>query len=312
VTGPSIPDADPAEPGVEWPEHLRPGRLVEVAPGVVRIVAPNPGMMTGPGTNTYLLGSDRVALVDPGPDDDAHLATLVEAAGDRIRWILVTHTHIDHSPLTSRLKQATGAEVIAFGPAPAAANRMNGTESHDTSFAPDRLLGDGDRVDTGEVGIDAVYTPGHTSNHLCFQLAGTGLLFSGDHVMSGSTVVIAPPDGDMAVYLESLEKVRALAPPRIAPGHGDVIDDPARVLDDYMRHRLEREAQVLAQLPSREEHGVTPEQIVAVLYRDVPEKLHPVARYSVWAHLRKLAADGKASGAEPDDLNAPWTLPGAG
>ena len=309
MTAPSPPDAGQTEPAVEWPEHLRPGRLVEVAPGVVRIVAPNPGMMTGPGTNTYLLGSERVALIDPGPDDDAHLAALVEAAGDRLRWILVTHTHIDHSPLTGRLKQATGAEVIAFGPAPAGANPMNGTESHDAAFAPDRLLADGDRVDTGELGIDAVYTPGHTSNHLCFQLSGTGLLFSGDHVMSGSTVVIAPPDGDMAVYLESLEKVRDLAPPRIAPGHGDVIDDPARVLDDYLRHRLEREAQVLALLPPGRDSGVTPEQIVAVLYRDVPEKLHPVARYSVWAHLRKLAVDGKAAGAEPDDLEAPWTLP---
>jgi glyoxylase-like metal-dependent hydrolase (beta-lactamase superfamily II) len=110
------------------------------------------------------------------------------------------------------------------------------------------------------------------------------------------------------VYLESLEKVRALAPPQIAPGHGDVIDDPARVLDGYLRHRLEREAQVLAHLPARQDEGVTPEQLVAILYRDVPEKLHPVARYSVWAHLRKLAADGRAVGAEVDDLNAPWTL----
>jgi glyoxylase-like metal-dependent hydrolase (beta-lactamase superfamily II) len=305
-----------------WPAHLQPGPVLEVAPGVRRVIAPNPGIMTGPGTNTYLLGADRVALVDPGPDDDAHFDALMSAAGDRLRWILVTHTHIDHSPLARRLHAATGAETLAFGPAPvepagAGGRRRRGPlwrrrpprrslDAHDTAFAPDRLLLDGERLDTGELAIDAVYTPGHTSNHLCFELAGTGLLFSGDHVMSGSTVVIAPPDGDMAAYLESLERVRGRAPRRIAPGHGDMIDDPAAVLDQYLRHRMEREAQVLAGLHAAPRRGVNAEQLVAAIYTEVPAALHPVARYSVWAHLLKLQAEGRALSADSGDIDAPW------
>jgi glyoxylase-like metal-dependent hydrolase (beta-lactamase superfamily II) len=303
-SAPGVADAAPDPPLPEWPEELRPGRAVEVAPGVTRIIAPNPGYMTGPGTNTYLLGDTRLALIDPGPDDDAHLAVLLEAVGDRLGWVLVTHTHIDHSPLALRLQQATGATVLGFGPAPV--HSSGPLEAHDSAFAPDRRLGEGDRLDTGELAIDAVYTPGHTSNHLCFELAGTGLLFSGDHVMSGSTVVIAPPDGDMAVYLESLRRVRQRAPRRIAPGHGDVIEDPAAVLDHYLRHRTEREAQVLAGVRTAPTEGITAEQLVAAIYTDVPAHLHPVARYSVWAHLRKLAAEGRATTAELDDLAAPW------
>jgi glyoxylase-like metal-dependent hydrolase (beta-lactamase superfamily II) len=287
-----------------WPDALRPGNLVEVAPGVVRLVAPNPGIMTGPGTNTYLLGEDRLALIDPGPDDDAHLVALLEAVGDRLRWILVTHSHVDHSPLSARLQEVTGAQILAFGPAPG--GRPVGLDAHDPAFVPDRLLLDGDRLECGELIVEAVYTPGHAANHLCFELAGTGLLFSGDHVMAGSTVVIGPPDGNMADYLASLEYVRRRAPRRIAPGHGDVIEDPAAVLDDYLRHRREREVQVLAGLRAAPEEGVTAEQLVAAIYVDISAALQRVAKYSVWAHLMKLAADGKATAAEPLDLDAPW------
>lgn len=315
----------PAPAPPQWPDHLRPGPVVEVAPGVRRIIAPNPGLMTGPGTNTYLIGDDHLALVDPGPDDDAHLEALLSAAGDRLRWILVTHTHVDHSPLSARLRQATGAQILAFGPAPALPTEARprrtrrgswppwrrraphgGLDAHDTAFVPDRVLLDGERLETGELAIDAVYTPGHTSNHLCFEIAGTGLLFSGDHVMSGSTVVIAPPDGDMAAYLDSLARVRDRAPRRIAPGHGDVIDDPAAVLDQYLQHRRQREAQVLAGLHAAPRRGVTAEQLVAAIYTDVPAALHPVARYSVWAHLRKLQIEGRAWAADTDDIDAPW------
>lgn len=300
MTSPSPAD------GAQWPPELTAGAVTEVAPGVRRIVAPNPGLMTGPGTNTYLIeGSGRVAVVDPGPDDGAHLAAIVEAAGDRVGWILVTHSHIDHSPLAARLKAATGAPVVGFGPAPAAAPKT-GLDPHDPGFDPDRLMVDGDRVDLGDCALDAVHTPGHASNHLCFELIGTGLLFSGDHVMSGSTVVIAPPDGDMAVYLESLEKVRARDPRRIAPGHGAMIDDPAAVLDSYLRHRAEREGQVLAALREAGPDGSTPEALVAAIYVDVPMALHPVARYSVWAHLRKLAGEGRATAGDLDDPSAPW------
>jgi glyoxylase-like metal-dependent hydrolase (beta-lactamase superfamily II) len=200
---------------------------------------------------------------------------------------------------------ADGAGAAAREGSPAAPDRP--FDPHDQEFSPDRILFDGDRLDTADFSVEAVYTPGHTSNHLCFELAGTGLLFSGDHVMSGSTVVIGPPDGDMADYLESLEKVRARALRRIAPGHGPMIDDPAAVLDDYLRHRLERERQVLAGVWASGVEGVTAEQLVAAIYVGVPEKLHPVARFSVWAHLRKLGEDGLASSADADDPLAPWT-----
>jgi glyoxylase-like metal-dependent hydrolase (beta-lactamase superfamily II) len=296
-----------APPGSSWPEHLRPGRPVEVARGVIRIIAPNPGYMSGPGTNTYILGSDRMALIDPGPDDDSHLRAVMNTVEDRLRWILATHTHIDHTPLAVRLKELTGAQALGFGPPPSGMVRPDGLDPNDATFAPDRLLADGDRLDTGELVLEAVHTPGHASNHLCFDLAGTGLLFSGDHVMSGSTVVIAPPDGDMALYLASLEKVRALAPRRIAPGHGDVIEDPAAVLEGYLQHRREREAQIIAALSAAPREGTTPEELVAVIYTDVPGVLHPVARYSVWAHLRKLAAEGRASSRDPDDIGSRWS-----
>jgi glyoxylase-like metal-dependent hydrolase (beta-lactamase superfamily II) len=281
------------------------GEAVAVAPGVRRILAPNPSMMTGPGTNTYLLGTDQVAVIDPGPDDPAHLDAIVAAVGGTIRWILVTHTHIDHSPLAAMLQAATGASTLGFGPAPSLP--VPGLDGHDRAFVPDRLLGDGDRLDAPEFRLGAVHTPGHASNHLCFELVGDGLLFSGDHVMQGSTVVIAPLDGDMSEYLESLDKVRRMGMRRIAPGHGQMIEDPAAVLDEYRRHRLAREAAIAAVVaPVRAEDPVTIDQLVEAIYTDVPEHLHPVARFSVWAHLRKLASEGAVESNDGADITAPW------
>jgi glyoxylase-like metal-dependent hydrolase (beta-lactamase superfamily II) len=275
---------------------------------VRRVLAPNPSKMTGPGTNTYAVGADRVAIVDPGPDNDVHLARLVDLYGDRTDWIVVTHTHIDHSPLSRQLAAATGAPIVGFGPAPAGTGKgPTGIDPHDGDFRPDRLLGDGDHLDIDGGRLRAVWTPGHASNHLCLELDDTGLLFSGDHVMSGSTVVIAPPDGDMAVYMESLEKVRRRRPARIAPGHGAMIEDPAAVLDEYLRHRRAREQQVLGLLPAGPGAAITITDIVGALYTDVPEDLRPVARYSVWAHLRKLAAGGLARSPDRDDVDAPWS-----
>ena len=307
------------------------GVVEDVGPGIRRVLAPNPGLMTGPGTNTYLLGDGPVAVIDPGPDDDAHLAALLDAVGDRLRYVIATHTHVDHSPLSTRLREATGAEVLGFGPAPVlAAHRHRATgagahppadapagahtpsDAHDQAFDPDRRLVDGDRVRVGDLDLVAVHTPGHTSNHLCFQLAGSGILFSGDHVMSGSTVVIAPPDGDMAQYLDALERVRDRHPTRIAPGHGDMIDDPAAVLEDYLAHRRSREAQVLAGVRAAGAAGATADALVAAIYLDVTAALHPVARFSVWAHLRKLGAEGALRGEDPDDVDAPWTSSGPG
>lgn len=253
---------------------------VPISPLVRRIVAANPGHMTGPGTNTYLVGHDEVAVIDPGPEDATHTAAIVAAGAGRIRWILCTHTHPDHAPGTPALVEATGAAVLAW--------------SNRGGLRPDRRLRDGDELAVEEWTIRSVHTPGHAGNHLCFLLVDEGLLFSGDHIMQGSTVVISPPDGDMAAYLASLRKVRDLRPTAIAPGHGHVIDDPEARIDWYLAHRLEREAQL---------HGLLTEMgpsrigaLVEVAYVDLDPVLVPMARRSVHAHLRKLAAEGRVRG----------------
>src|SRR5207248_2872898 len=213
------------------PKPLVPGVASALSPMVRRVLAPNPGVMTGPGTNTYLVGIDEVAVIDPAIDDAGHLDAIVGCGGDRIRWIFCTHTHPDHSPGAAALKERTGAEVLAF-------------ESRD-GLAVDTSIEDGYQIEATEFRLRAVHTPGHASNHLCYLLEEERLLFSGDHIMQGSTVVIAPPDGDMAAYLDSLARVRELRLRSIAPGHGFLIDDPHAVIDDYLAHRLERERQVL-------------------------------------------------------------------
>jgi glyoxylase-like metal-dependent hydrolase (beta-lactamase superfamily II) len=277
------------DPATDPPADERPPLVQGVAsalsPLVRRIVAPNPGRMTGPGTNTYLVGIDEIVVVDPGPDDAGHLDAIAGCGGDRIRWIVCTHTHPDHSPGAAGLKERTGAEVRAY-------------DARD-DLVIDVSMGDGDVIEATEFVLRAIHTPGHASNHLCFLLEQERMLFSGDHVMDGSTVVIAPPDGDMAVYLQSLERVKALRPRlrTIAPAHGHLIEDPLVRIDGYVAHRLEREAQVLAVL----QRGPTKiAAIVEELYADVDAELHPVAAKTVWAHLRKLAAEGKAKGKDPD------------
>lgn len=261
---------------------------------VRRILCGNPGMMTGPGTNTYLVGQDEVAVIDPGPDDADHLDAIAAAGGGRIRWILCTHTHGDHSPGAAGLKERTGAEVLAF-------------EDRD-DLVCDRHLADGDAVEGTEFTLRAIHTPGHAANHLCFLLERDRLLFTGDHVMDGSTVVITPPDGDMAAYLDSLRRLRAWTPAirTIAPAHGHLIADPAAKLDDYLTHRLAREAQVLEVLHGVGPAGADTATIVEQIYTEVPEFLWPVARYSVWAHLRKLGDEGAASADDPDDPDTTW------
>src|SRR5947208_13118932 len=204
---------------------MTPGEVVTLSPLVRRVLAPNPSVFTGPGTNTYLIGTDDIAVIDPGPDDhEEHLDKVAEVGAGRIRWILVTHTHPDHAPGAAGLKARTGAEVLGF----------DGRDD----FEPDTSIGEGHRVGQPEFTLRAVHTPGHASNHLCYVLEDEALLFSGDHIMNGSTVVISPPDGDMAVYLASLAKVRQLAVTAIAPGHGALIDDPVAKIDEYVTHRL--------------------------------------------------------------------------
>jgi glyoxylase-like metal-dependent hydrolase (beta-lactamase superfamily II) len=287
------PSTDAEPEGEPAPKPLVPGVAAALSPLVRRIVAPNPGVMTGPGTNTYLVGIDEAVVIDPGPDDDSHLEAILGCGGDRIRWIVCTHTHPDHHPLVARLKERTGAEVLAF-------------EARD-GLAIDGVLVDGDRIEATEFRLRAVHTPGHASNHLCFLLEEERLLFSGDHVMQGSTVVIAPPDGDMAAYLHSLERLKALRPPlrAIAPGHGHLITEPVAAIDEYLTHRRMREAQVLDVV--RADGPVAPAAIVERLYSDLVEELVPRARQSVHAHLRKLGDDGAVTTADADDEAAAWT-----
>jgi len=284
------------EPTVDEPVRAALVPNVPVALGklVRRVLCGNPGMMTGPGTNTYLVGIDEVAVIDPGPADDEHLDAVAAAGSGEIRWILCTHTHGDHSPGAQGLKERTGAEILSF-------------EDRD-GLVCDRFLGDGDTVEGTEFTLRAIHTPGHASNHLCFLLERERLLFSGDHVMDGSTVVITPTDGDMGQYLESIERLQAWTPRlrTIAPAHGHLIDDPAAKLADYLSHRLEREAQILAALRGAGTGGAGTADLVRSIYVDVPELLHPVARFSVWAHLRKLADDGLSSASDVDDPDAVW------
>jgi glyoxylase-like metal-dependent hydrolase (beta-lactamase superfamily II) len=270
---------------------MTPGEIVVLSPLVRRVLAPNPSIMTGPGTNTYLIGSDDLAVIDPGPDDhEEHLDKVAEAGAGRIRWILATHTHPDHSPGAKGLKERTGATILGF-------DERDG-------FVPDELIGDGGLLEAHDFRLEAIHTPGHASNHLCYRLDQENLLFSGDHIMSGSTVVIHPPDGDMAAYLRALERLREYEIEAIAPGHGPWIDDPHAKVDEYLTHRAAREAAILAAL----QHAgkATIDEIVEAVYVDVPQVLHPVARWSVWAHLLKLADEGRATAKERNEIDTTW------
>jgi glyoxylase-like metal-dependent hydrolase (beta-lactamase superfamily II) len=281
---------DPGETG-ETCFVIQPGVPKRLDRFVTRVTAPNPGFMTGPGTNGYLVGTgDEIAVIDPGPAIDDHVeALLAAAAGRRIRWILCTHTHPDHSPAAALLQARTGAAV--FGrPRPEHGNQDHG-------FAPDRVLEHGERLAIAGVTLRVLHTPGHASNHLCYLLEETRMLFTGDHVMQGSTVVINPPDGDMRVYLESLERLLAEDIAIFAPGHGYLVGAPHKELRRLIAHRLAREAKVTAAI--RRLGSPTLEELVAAVYDDVPARAHPVAMRSLAAHLAKLAAEGSVRASGP-------------
>jgi glyoxylase-like metal-dependent hydrolase (beta-lactamase superfamily II)/8-oxo-dGTP pyrophosphatase MutT (NUDIX family) len=280
--------ADPPYFEIHWSDAEETGRTsYDLLPGVpkrldryvTRIIAPNPGMMTGPGTNTYLVGEEALAVIDPGPLIPSHLQRIVEAGKNKIRWILCTHTHLDHSPAAAALKQATGAQLLGRLP-PA---------GQDASFVPDRILQDRERVMLEGIALKAIHTPGHASNHLCYLLEQTKMLFTGDHVMQGSTVVINPPDGNMREYLASLEMLLGEDLAILAPGHGYLIGAPQRELKRLVAHRLAREQKVLAAL--RKLGPASVEELVPVVYDDVPQRVHGVAARSLAAHLDKLLAE---------------------
>ncbi|MET0496639.1 MAG: MBL fold metallo-hydrolase [Steroidobacteraceae bacterium] len=263
---------------------LQSGQLDEIAPGVRRLVANNAGYMTGPGTNTYILGTRRFAIVDPGPLAEPHIDRILGETGGRIDAVLVTHTHLDHSPAAAEIAARTGAKL--FG-------RIAGGGRQDASFQPTRQLEDNDMVDIDGMSLRALHTPGHASNHLCYLLGETGLLFTGDHLMQGSTVVIAPPDGDMGDYLRSLRRLQTEPVTRIAPGHGLTIQDAQDEITRIIAHRLKREAKVMERLAAA--GPVSLDELVTRVYDDVDPGLHVVAKGSLLAHLQKLAADGRVS-----------------
>ena len=272
--------------------ELKPGAAVWLSPRVLRVTADNGSVMTGPGTNAYFIGapgSDDWALLDPGPDLAGHVAALLAAAPGRITRVLVTHTHKDHSPAAAAIVAATGAP--SYGQVAAH------PEWQDTDFQPTHTLHDGDRLALGEgVTLRVIHTPGHASNHLCYLLEEEKLLFTGDHLMQGSTVVINPPDGDMAVYVESLRKLLAEDLDWLAPGHGFLIDEPHAVVNKTIAHRLGREAKVLAALQALAATAPADENaLLAAVYADTPKHLHAVALRSLRAHLLKLQADGRAT-----------------
>jgi glyoxylase-like metal-dependent hydrolase (beta-lactamase superfamily II) len=269
------------------------GKAVEVFPGVTLLTAPNPGPFTFHGTNSYIVGHDDLAVIDPGPDSDEHLASLLRAIDGRpVHHILVSHTHRDHSPLAKRLAKATGATTHAEGPHRAArpSDRPSPVESGaDRDFVPDVLLRDGDLLRGNGWSLGAVFTPGHAANHMAFALQGTGVLFSADHVMGWSTTIVAPPDGSMADYMQSLNKLIARSDKLLLPGHGGAITEPASFMRGLKEHRLAREAAVLERLRLGD-RGIG--EIVAAIYRDTNPAMYPAASLSVLAHLEHLVDRG--------------------
>lgn len=264
------------------------GAVIAAHPLVRRVVANNPGPMTCHGTSTWIVGQGRVAVIDPGPDDAAHRRALIEAlAGETVTHVLVTHGHHDHSAGAASFAAAVGAATHGFG-RPHSARTVAVGAGH-PPFLPDEQLGDGAVIEGPGWRLEAVHTPGHASDHLCFALRGEGLLFSGDHVMGWSTSMVSPPDGDMAAYMASLRRLLARDEAVFLPGHGPAITDPRGHVEALLAHRLAREAAVLAAV---REGLSTPSAIVPRLYPDLAGPLVRAATRSVLAHLIKLAAEG--------------------
>jgi glyoxylase-like metal-dependent hydrolase (beta-lactamase superfamily II) len=291
--------ADESEPDLFADARQPPPRaLTRLSPLVRRLVAPNASPFTFNGTCTYILGNGAVAVVDPGPADEAHLAAILAAVeGGRVETILVTHTHRDHSALANRLRQTTGARVVGAEPF---ASKGDGTGSldsaHDRDYAPDAVLGDGERFYGSGFVIETVATPGHCANHLCFALLEERALFSGDHVMAWSTSVVAPPDGSMGAYMASLDKVRARDERIYWPGHGEPVVEPQRYVRAIAHHRRQREASILAALA---EGAETIPELVARVYVGLDPALARAAGLSTLAHLEDLRERGQVVAETP-------------
>lgn len=256
---------------------------------VHRILGRNPGPMTGPGTNSYLVGSEQLCLIDPGPINPQQTQSFLDAlAGRTLSYILVTHTHGDHSPAAMPLAQETGAALVGL--------KAPDAMGQDHSFNPSSDWHHGDVIELEDFSLQCLHTPGHVSNHFCYLLREEGLLFTGDHVLQGTTPVILPPDGDMADYFESLNMLLTMDLKYLAPGHGDLMDDPKAEINQLLDHRRKREAKIVSAL--QKIHPASMDELVLLVYDDVAQHLIPWAKKTLLAHLYKLEKEGKAQQSE--------------
>ncbi|HST36026.1 MAG TPA: MBL fold metallo-hydrolase [Allosphingosinicella sp.] len=266
------------------------GKIEQVAPLVRRLLAPNPSPFTYTGTQTYIVGAGEVAVIDPGPDLPEHVAAILAALeGERVAAIMCTHTHRDHSPASRPLAAATGAPIIGCAPLALEDDGPRSDAAFDFDYAPDRVLADGEALGGDGWTLRAVATPGHTSNHLCFALEGSGDLFTGDHVMGWSTTVVSPPDGDMAAYMESLRLLLDRDDRVYHPAHGPAVEKPKSHVRALIAHRRMREKQILNRLAAGEGHIPA---MVETMYVGTDKRLYPAAGRSVLAHLNDLAGRG--------------------
>lgn len=285
------------------------GKCDQLSPLIRRVVAKNPSAFTYTGTGTYIVGRGRVAVIDPGPRDQRHVdAILAATQGEQITSILITHTHNDHSPATELLLEHCDARTYGFGPHGAGKNTEDEVvveEGGDMAFRPDEQVRHGDYVSDGDWEVQCVYTPGHTSNHICYRLGSESVLFTGDHVMGWSTSVISPPDGDMASYMKSLELLLKEADKTYWPTHGPAITQPQTHVEAFVAHRLEREAQIFEQLKQRRHHIA---EMVPIMYEDVDQALHPAAARSVYAAVLYMVEKELIRCEGDPSLDAPFYL----
>lgn len=263
--------------------EIIPKQAVRLSELVVRLTAPNAGVMTGPGTNTYLVGKDDITVIDPGPLIDSHVEKILQVAGKRLKRVICTHTHPDHSPAGTPVAKAANVPLIG--------TPIENDGYQDLTFKPTSELTHRQVVTTNEYNLDVIHTPGHVGNHYCLLLREENILFAGDHLMTGTTVVIVPPYGDMSEYIQSLEILKNYPVDFIAPAHGGLIPDAIQVLDDTIVHRLKREAKVLKSLTERDRSTV--DELIPLVYSDVNPNLFKLAQWSLLAHLLKLQKDNK-------------------